>query len=190
MTRELETIVSDIINGTDVERIQALDAYGEQFKMVISAASTAVVVGDPMFVADRVMRLAHVVQRSFRPVFDGATDPEVKFLSALVLLMFGSRESLPWLLTVASTPGPQQYDVTYQLGSLRVAEVRPAILEQLRSAPLRETGTIKDGDKLSALLDMWKRVTDEPLPDDVLTRLRGDDAPLYVKAALKSLGWG
>lgn len=191
MTRELETVASDVLNGTSEERVRALKVYAKEFETVVAAAATVVAGGDPvgLFVADGVMRFARIIQQSFRPVFDSATDPEVKFLAGVVLVMSGSRESLPWLLSVASTPGPLQYDVTLQLGRMCLPEVRGTILDQLRSAPLRETGTLKDSDRISGLLSVWE-LTGEALPDDVLTRLRSEEAPLGVKVALKSLGWG
>jgi len=191
MSRDLESILSDIASGTAEKAVPALRAYGKQLTPVMKAAATAMTEDDPTrpLVADRVMQLANTVEQSFSPVFASAMDPEMKFNSGSVLLKFGSREPLQWFLAVASTPGPLQYDVIYLLGKLRFPEVRGMILDMLRSMPLIDSpDSWANTDRISGMLSVWK-LTGEPLPADVLARLHSPEARREVKAHLKSLGF-
>lgn len=182
MDNSTNDIVSQIAHGSSEQRIAALDAYGKQFEAVIAAATQAMQ-SDPLvmpFIAERVAGLGQTVRELFDPLFLAAADDELKFMSALVLIRFGNQDALPWLLGVASSPGPLQYDVTRQLARLRIPEVRGMILDQLRSRDLAEDVLI------SSLLDSWS-MFGEQLPDDVRARMHSEDAPTDVKFALKSL---
>jgi len=186
MARDLESIVSDIVKGTGERRVLALDEIQEQFAAVVAAAAR-IASPDParlwIWVADRVGTFGQSVLDAFYPLFATTTDPEVKFLAAVILMRFGSREALPWLLNVASTAGPFQYEATLHLGRMRVPEAHAVILSQLRSLSL------SNGDAIAAMLEVWK-LTGEPLPADVLARLRSADAASSVKVTLDSLGLG
>jgi hypothetical protein len=190
MSRSIEFIISDILNGTSEERIKALDEYAEGFDRVVEAASQALVSEDlvRMFIADRLMRYEHIIRRNFVPLFASATNPEVKYLSALVAAQARSQEATAWLLSVASAPGAYQYDAARQLAFLHVKEVRGAILDQLRSRTAGELRSLSMDDCgfISGLLEAWT-VFGEPLPEDLSAKLHADDAPLGVKVALKSL---
>lgn len=135
MDSDSDAIALQIAHGQSEQRIAALDVYGKQFEAVMAAAAQAMQ-GDPLvmpFIAERVAALGQTVRDVFTPLFLAATDNELKFMSALVLCRFGSQEAFPWLLGVASSPGPMQYDVTRQLARMRIPEVRAMILDQLSS---------------------------------------------------------
>jgi hypothetical protein len=195
MSRSVESIVSDIVNGTPEERVRALDAFVEQTADVLRAAATALAADQATrySVAERVAELSNKVRLVFAPVFVGATDPEVKILSAVLAARAGSREPVAWLLDVARASGPPTKDsdwyfATTQLAFMNAPEVRSIILDRLRmlaAGGLRALST-RDVDFISGLLDAWATFG-EPLPEDVSTMLHADDAPLGVKVALKSL---
>jgi hypothetical protein len=178
----LAAIVSRIENGSSEERIAALDEYGRQFSVVIAAATRALVTDDAarLFIADRIMRLAHVVQGALLLLDLEAASVETKFLRALILCQFGDRGEVPFLVTLASGSGPYQYDAMRQLAFLRVSEVRVPILNQLRMLDL------SNADVITGLLHAWKLFGD-PLPDDLRLRLSGDGIPDGVRVAMKAL---
>lgn len=182
MKDNIDSIVSRIESGSGEECIAALDEYGKQFSLVIAAAAKALVADDvhSLFVADRMMRLAHVVQGVLLPVDVGAAGAETRFLRALVLCQFGDRSELPFLLELASEPGPHQYDAIRQLAFLRLPEVQELILKQLRAVDL------SNAEVISGLLHAWK-LFGEALPDDLRLRLSSEELSVAIKVALKSL---
>lgn len=181
MSDDFETIVKQVACGSAEQRIAALDAYSKQFEALVAAAVQAMQDDSSItpFIAERIAGLGRRVRDLFEPLFLAASDDELKLMSALVLCRFGSQEALPWLLRIASSPGPFQYEATRHLARMRIPEVRDMILHQLRSRALTED------DAISGLLDSW-RIFGEALPEDIASRLHGADAPEGVKVMLAS----
>ncbi|MEP7123458.1 MAG: hypothetical protein ABJE95_21200 [Byssovorax sp.] len=185
MEDSLAVIVSRIENGSSEERILALDDYQKQFSVVMSAAVKALVADgvDQLFIADRIMRFAHVVRRALLSLEIDASNPETRYLRALILCQFGDRSELPFLSSLASESGPYQYDTIRQLAFLRVPEVQVPILDQLRGAEL------SNSDVIVGMLHAWK-LFGNPLPDDLRRRLGGEGVPPAISVALKVLELG
>jgi hypothetical protein len=182
MSDDFDIIINHVAHGSGEQRIAALDVYSKQFEALMAAAAQAMQDDSNVipFVAERIAGLGRKVRDVFEPLFLAASDDELKLMSALVLCRFGGQEAFPWLLGIASSPGPFQYDATRHLARMRVPAVRDVILDQLRSRALTED------DAISGLLDSWS-MFGEALPEDLGSRLHSDDAPDGVKVTLASL---
>ena len=186
MQDSLRALINRVENGTIEDRIQALDDFRRSFDELLAAVVRAMQRQDPFALIERVAFFSDSVRKAFLPAFNDAASEDTKLELGLALLYCGHREAVPWLLHTARNPGPYQYTATVQLAFRGVVEVKPMILEQLRAVPLSASLPLASSDIPSGLLHAWAQLG-EPLPADLRTKLTGDDMPLGVKVAMKSL---
>lgn len=163
------------------EIINDLDSLVAQISTVaIRAAHMPANDGLRLFVAERFVDLAKKVKRAFEEPFQAPPDVEAKFLSALVMLFFGSRDVVPWLIDYACSDAQFSGLAIRQLAALRVPEVKNLILEKLSGSEAR------DVDVVDGLLSAWSQF-DEPLPDAIRSDLLAQDS-LDIRQALSKHG--
>lgn len=176
-----------------LDRLES-DALGEQAAALDEAAAILKEFGrrlvdrfvrsdDRFIIWERLARFGPFVIDPLKEVLSQTEDPELRGLSAMVLLKLGNRTGVPILLNIISSDDVLLCQAAATLSEAQVAEAGDRIIDRLRTLKFSEKLDIYG---IQCLLVALKKLGRTP-PSDLVEHLQSSDAPWEVRIYAQKL---
>jgi hypothetical protein len=181
MKTDLTLTVANLDNLAPDVQIQALEELSEAVVVLVEkAVDTLKSSPHPFLVAERLNLFGSLVIEPLERLINSDVSSETKILASLVLLQFGSKVGLPYLLEAIVTDHNYACLATGHLVKAGVTEVGDRIIARLRLCQLEEV------DLILCLVQGLKDLGIQ-LPSDARTRFTSPGAPNLLRVGLRKI---
>lgn len=186
-TLNLDTVLARLESDYPSEQAAALDDATAILKDFGKRLVDRFVRSDDRFIIwERLARFGPFVIEPLKEVLLHTADPELRGLSATVLLKLGDKSGVPALLEIISSNETVLCQAATCLAEAQITEAGDRIIERLRSLTFTEKLHIIE---IQCLLTALKKLGGV-LPSDLIERFQGSDAPWEVRIYLEKLHLG
>lgn len=181
---DLSTALARLESDSPEEQAAALDEATAMLKEFGRRVVDRFVRCDDRFIIwERLARFGPFVVDPLKEVLAHTADPELRGLSATVLLKLGDKTGVPVLLDIVSSDETLLCQAAARLAEAQVVEAADRMIERLRSLEFTKRLDILG---IQCLLVALKKLG-RTLPADLLERFQSSDAPWEVRIYLEKL---
>lgn len=176
---DLQSVIENLSSNEIEPQIVAVEKAAEISNFLTAKAIEALKKGPHRyFVSERLYRFGSAVVKPLEELLKESDDSETKILASLVLLRFGSKVGVPWLLDAVAKDEQYPSLVATCLAAAGITEAIEPIVARLRRSEFREVDLLIGF--LCALEDFGS-----DLPADLRDRFSVPDAPWQIRTMLK-----